>query len=192
MCMCVSLSPSHTHTMWGKLSQELEWPHTQSLWALDNDDFSCFKINKQHCREQRRWKKWVYSPLSTFSAKTRSLNTERHCRQIRGEALTAAKSQDVASHTLRGCSESGSGGALLRPVRLLAKPRTAAHQAPLSTGLSRQESRSGTQVTRHPPGSAPPLGRRTFRCRPPPSAGGSLQGWGLAEGWDYLWVGQTR
>ena len=44
----------------------------------------------------------------------------------------------------------------------------------------------GSQVTRHPPGSAPPLGRRSFRCPPPPSAWGSSQGWGPAEGSDYL------
>ena len=95
---------------------------------------------------------------------TRKDTADRHEDKLRGPPSPRmwphTHSEDAVparAHLLRDCSESGSGGAVLSPVRLLAKPRIVAHQSPLSTGLSRREYWSGI------PGHAPPA-----RLRPAP------------------------
>ena len=61
---------------------------------------------------------------------------------------------------------------LLRHVRLFATPWTAARQAPLSMGFSRQEYRSGLPCP--PPGDPPKPGIVPLSLMPPVLAGGFL------------------
>ena len=69
------------------------------------------------------------------------------------------------AHLLRDCSESGSGGAVLSPVRLLAKPRIVAHQSPLSTRILEWDPRS--RATRQAPPRPSAEGLSDARPHPP-------------------------